>query len=126
MKNKDDEVVKFNADLILFEPFILNDNSYGSVTETHQNILTFIKEVQKKKKDTVVILQPSNPIANGVFYPDQVKNLQEFAKSNDIPYINHWPSWTDPVSQYLDKNSNPNEKGSQIWYEFLKKYFIAE
>jgi len=73
-----------------------------------------------------VILQPSNPLANGIYYPDQVKQLQEFAKSNDIPYIDHWSAWTDPVSQYLDENSNPNDKGMEIWFDYLKKYFIAE
>ncbi len=121
-----DEVVAYKPDLVLYEPFLLNDNWYGSVLDNQANIETFIAAVE----DAVVILQPARPVYNGTYYPRQVADLKEFAEKEGIPYLDHWEVWPDYTSEELndyvvDGESSPSTKGHEIWLDYLKEYFIA-
>ncbi|MGG7619571.1 hypothetical protein [Bacillus coreaensis] len=112
------------ADLIVFEPFTLNDNGEVVIEQSHANILTMIAEI-----DATVILQPPHPLYNTKFYPIQVSSLEKFATDNGIPYLNHWTAWPDPttveIQSYLDEEGSlPNDKGQEVWANFLADYFI--
>jgi hypothetical protein len=125
-----DEIAAANADLVIFEPFTLNDNTFGVGAEnSHINIETIIETIKEINPDTFVILQPPNPIYNAKYYPVQVEALKEFAGQNDIPYLDHWTAWPDPatteINDYLT-NGEPNEKGHQLWAEYIIDYLITK
>lgn len=127
----DQEVAKFKPDVILFEPFTLNDNGTVEIEDSHQNIETFLSSIEKENKEAVVILQPPHPIHNATIYPRQVDELERFAENQNLVFLNHWPEWPDPENEelrsyLLEDQSAPNEKGHEVWFTFLKKYFIAE
>ncbi|MGE8204697.1 SGNH/GDSL hydrolase family protein [Heyndrickxia sp. NPDC080065] len=131
LEKRFNEVANEKADLVLFEPFVLNDNSGGIGVETnHDNILMVVNALKGKNEKTVIMLQPSNPIYNAINYPKQVEQLKDFAKENDFDYLDHWSAWPNPqteeIMDYLDNESNPSEKGHEVWFTFLKDYFIAE
>lgn len=127
----DKEVAALNPDLVLFEPFNLNDNTGWIPTETnHENILTFISALKDENSKAVLILQPPHPIVS-TEYPKQVGMLKTFADEQGIPYLDHWSEWPgtddEQLRDYLiSSQSGPNEKGHEIWYEFLKAIFIAK
>lgn len=126
----DEEVAKFKPDLVLFEPFALNDNGNIETEDNHDNIMSFISTVEKENEDAVIILQPPHPVVSTI-YPGQIEELKEFAEEQDLVYLDHWSVWpdTDDDELYdfvLDPASAPNEKGHQLWFEYLKEYFIAE
>ncbi|MEB6548878.1 SGNH/GDSL hydrolase family protein [Heyndrickxia sporothermodurans] len=125
-----EEVANEKPDMVLFEPFTLNDNGSVSEENNHENILTMISAIKKKNDQVDILIQPSNPIYGAKIYPQQVDNLKVFAKENDLTYLNHWTVWpdsqSDAIKKFLDEDGNPNEKGQQIWFEYLKEYFIAE
>lgn len=65
------------------------------------------------------------------FYSVLVGALEKFAKDNEIPYLNHWTTWPDTsspeIQEYLTTDpSAPNEKGHEVWAEYLANYFIVE
>lgn len=127
----DKEVAKFKPDVILFEPFTLNDNGNVEVEDSHQNIETFLSSIEKENNEAVVILQPPHPIHNATIYPWQVEELEKFAGNHNLTFLNHWPEWPDPENEelrsyLLEDQSAPNKKGHEVWFAFLKKYFIAE
>ncbi|MBD8004267.1 SGNH/GDSL hydrolase family protein [Bacillus norwichensis] len=126
-----DEVAKFNPDFVLFEPFTLNDNGNVEVEDSQENILTFISTVKEQNEDALVVLQPPHPIHGATFYPSQVNQLKEFANVEGLDYLDHWSEWPEPENEELrtylqDKQSAPNEKGHEVWFEFLRDYFIAK
>ncbi|RST74177.1 hypothetical protein D4T97_010885 [Siminovitchia acidinfaciens] len=126
-----EEVAGFGPDFVLFEPFTLNDNGNVEVEDNHENIKTFISAVKKANEDAVVVLQPPHPIHNATFYPEQVGQLKDFANSEGLDYLDHWSVWPDQENEELrtylqDKQGAPNEKGHEVWFNYLKDYFIAE
>ncbi|MBM7714973.1 hypothetical protein JOC94_001945 [Bacillus thermophilus] len=125
------EVAEFQPDIVLFEPFTLNDNGTVTLEDSHENIHTFISTVQKEKEEAVVILQPPHPIHNATFYPSEVEALEKFAKDNNLPFLNHWAKWpaveNEELRSYLlEDQSAPNDKGHEVWFTYLNEYFIAD
>lgn len=127
----DNEVGKFKPDFVLFEPFTLKDNQSLVSHSSHENIITFISTVRKENERAVFVLQPPHPIYNAKYYPAQVGQLKEFAEKEGLTYLDHWSQWPDgddeKLRTYLQVDQGaPNEKGHEVWFDYLKKYFIAE
>ncbi|GIN58821.1 hydrolase [Lederbergia ruris] len=118
-----EEVVDFAPKLVLYEPFILEDNGVVDVDENQENIEAFLDAIP----DAVVLLQPARPVPDSSIYPQQVKDLEAYAKAQDIPYLDHWENWPEDASDYVvSGESAPNKKGHEVWFEYLQEYFIAE
>ncbi|WGG45423.1 hypothetical protein [Rossellomorea sp. DA94] len=127
---KSDNVLAFEPDLVLLEPFSLTDNSnqVGTV-QNHESILMFLRELQETNEDSVLLLQPPHPLEGATYYPQQIEDLKEFAAEESISYLDHWGSWPDDetLSDYLiESQDTPNEKGYEIWADYLIEYFINE
>ncbi|KHD84916.1 hypothetical protein G4D61_08370 [Bacillus ginsengihumi] len=128
-KKLDKKVADAHPNLVLFEPFVLNDNGSVAPKDTHKNLLKAVKTW----KDAVVIIQPSFPIYQASNYPDQVKELKKFAQEQKLPYLDHWKDWPGTNSKDLKKDIEfkngeqvaPNAKGNKIWFDYLRDYFIA-
>lgn len=119
------EVVSFEPKLVLYEPFILNDNGYLPIETNLANIETFIEAIG----NATVILQPSRPVPNGINYPREVEQLKQFAEEQGIPYLNHWEAWPegDELEEYIISGEiSPSPKGHHVWFEYLRDYFIAD
>jgi len=118
-------------DLVLFEPFLLNDNGIIVIDDTLDHIESIIGQLKSAAPDAVVILQPPNPIYNATYYPKQVEELKAFAKENRYAYFDHWSAWPDykskEIDQYVDPESDlPTAEGAKRWAEALAEYFIAQ
>jgi phosphoribosyl-ATP pyrophosphohydrolase len=127
-ENKQEDIIKEQADLIIWEPFTLADNGEVVIEKSHENITTIIQELQATKPNTQFILQPPNPIYQPKLYLTQVNTLETFAQANSITYLNHWENWPDPNSdailEYITEDNAPNEQGHQVWANFLFQTFI--
>lgn len=118
-------------DLVLLEPFLLNDNGVVMIDDTLAHIQSIIDELQSAAPDAAVILQPPNPIYNATYYPKQVEALERFAKDNGYAYFDHWSAWPDhkseELNQYVDPESDlPTAEGANVWANALAKRFIAQ
>ncbi|OAT80998.1 hypothetical protein A6P54_13470 [Bacillus sp. MKU004] len=125
-----DEIIEYAPDLVLYEPFTLNDNS-GRVAsrDNHRSIELFLDQLKQANSDVVLMLQPTQPLYGATFYPQQVESLKEFAAESDIPYLDHWALWPDSGDEelldYVDESKTvPNEKGHEMWADYLIDYFI--
>jgi hypothetical protein len=89
--NKKQEVSTKKADLILFEPFLLNDNDgMVKIQDSLTHLSKIMKDVEKVNPDTTFLLQPSYPLYGATLYPKQVAELKKYAKENNITYLDHW------------------------------------
>ncbi|WKA54009.1 SGNH/GDSL hydrolase family protein [Planococcus shixiaomingii] len=117
-------------DVVLLEPFTLNNNGLVEIEVEHEHIEEFYERIQTEVSDAVLLLQPPQPIYGAGFYLTQIDALEEFASLNNIVYINHWSAWpatTDPALQeYLTEEAIPNSNGAETWTNELTSYFIAE
>ncbi|TYR78841.1 SGNH/GDSL hydrolase family protein [Priestia megaterium] len=125
-----EDIVKAQPDVLLFEPFLLNDNGVVGIKNTLENLDVIMTHVTDEVEDVVTILQPSQPIYNAVNYPVEVEELASFAKENNYEFVNHWEAWPDYKSEeildYLSEDQRqPNKKGHETWAEFLTEYFVA-
>lgn len=127
---KQAEFIANQADLIIWEPFILSDNAVVPIEATLENISSVINEVKESNPNTTFILQPPNPLYQPKLYKTQVEELKAFAEAQDIPYLDHWTSWPDPMSEqireYLNEYNQPNEKGHRVWADYLLGRFISQ
>jgi hypothetical protein len=127
-----EEVLEYEPQLVLFEPFALNDNSNGVGGENNQeSIQIFERKLKEQNEEAVLILQPTHPIAGATYYPMQIEELKEFAEENGIPYVDHWSAWPVDDEEALgellvDSQEMPSEDGHLLWAEYLKDYFIGE
>jgi hypothetical protein len=124
------EIADKSYDFVLMEPFTLSDNGYIPTANNHDNIETTLTAFQENNENTILMLQPPQPIYDANFYPSQVEDLKEFAEEQGYAYFDHWTSWPDPESEeildYLDDESNPNEDGAKLWANALAEIFISE
>ncbi|WP_374055140.1 SGNH/GDSL hydrolase family protein [Rossellomorea sp. FM04394] len=127
-----DEVLEYEPQLVLFEPFALNDNSNGVGGENNQeSIQIFERKLKEQNEEAVLILQPTHPIAGATYYPMQIEELKEFAEENGIPYVDHWSAWPVDDEEALgellvDSQEMPSEEGHAVWADYLVEYFINE
>ncbi|MCH6269423.1 SGNH/GDSL hydrolase family protein [Neobacillus citreus] len=129
--NKQKEISGERADLIIFEPFILQNNGFVSINKTLSDLAKVIKDVKAVNPETSFILQPAFPLYKAKIYPGQVAELKDYAEKNKIAYLDHWTSWPDPntieISKYLlPDQSAPSEKGVQAWSQALIQYLISQ
>lgn len=130
-QNKVSDMIAAEADLIVLEPFTLQDNSFVRIEDSHAHIVNWISAVKEKNPDTVFILQPPNPIYDANYYLVQIEELEKFAETNDIPYLNHWSAWpstdSEEIIPYLnEENEAPSEKGHELWSKYVTDYFISK
>jgi hypothetical protein len=128
--------MKGKPDILLFEPFILMDNGEVRMEDRLVNITTIIEDFEEVNPDIFTFLQPANPLFNATYYPKEVEELQRFALENNITYLDHWQAWPDQDSSEIESyltpdpsitfKSIPNEKGHQLWADYLANYFISK
>ncbi|TYS69849.1 SGNH/GDSL hydrolase family protein [Sutcliffiella horikoshii] len=124
-----EQIAAKQADVLIIEPLLLNDDGFVKIEHTLQNLKTIIDSVLQVNPETHVMLQPPNPIFEPVAYLEQVEALEEYALKNEIEYLNHWPDWPDTSSEDIKeviKGSFPNAKGQEIWANYFINYFIAK
>jgi hypothetical protein len=127
-----DEVLEYEPQLVLFEPFALNDNSNGVGGENNQeSIQIFERKLKEQNEEAVLILQPPHPIAGATYYPMQIEELKEFAEESGIPYVDHWSAWPmgdeEALGELLvDSQEMPSEEGHALWADYMVEYFISE
>lgn len=119
------------TDMILLESMISNDQGELSTEDTLLGTTRLRVAIQKKFPDMTFILQPPNPVYQRSYYADHVDGLRQYAKKEDILYINHWEAWPDPESQDimddLQKDARtPNKKGYQLWGQYLGDFFTSQ
>ncbi|GGA20578.1 SGNH/GDSL hydrolase family protein [Psychrobacillus lasiicapitis] len=117
-------------DLVLMEPFTLNNNGVVVIEDEHRHIQAFEQKVLEEVPDAVVILQPSHPIFQANFYLVQIDSLEKFATRRGYPYINHWSAWpatNDPaLKDLLTEDNSPNSEGAKAWALSLIHYFTGK
>ncbi|MGQ0513496.1 hypothetical protein ACT453_07695, partial [Bacillus sp. D-CC] len=96
-----EELIALKADVILFQPPLLTDNSREENKESLANLDRFLKLVTGSLKDSTVIIQPPNPIYNATHYPKVISELQRYAEQHQYIYLNHWQAWPDPNSEAM-------------------------
>lgn len=131
MKNKlYEKIKKQNPDFLLIEPFFLNDNGVVGIENSLENLNSMLNEIKSGNEDMTIFVQPSYPLYNATFYPKEIERLEEYSAENNLVYLNHWKDWPDHKSEklleFLEKGKEgPSKKGHQIWYQYLRNYFIS-
>lgn len=130
-ENKEKDVAGVGADLIIYEPLILQNNGAVGMDKSLADLTAVMEAVKAERPGVAFILQPSVPLYKAKNYPVQVAQLKDYAKKNGIAYLDHWTSWPDPnteaIKEYLTPNqSGPSDKGVQLWSEALAAYLISK
>lgn len=127
----DKEIIDAKPDILLWEPFILNNNGVVAIDETLKDIETMVENITSSLPDVAIMLQPPHPIYNAKYYPAQVDAFRAFAKEKGYVYLDHWKVWpsykSEKLNEVVDENTDlPNERGQQLWASFFIDYFIAK
>jgi hypothetical protein len=130
-QGKIEEISSGKPDLVLLEPFTLNDNGVVTIEDSLTVVTNIIEETRQKNPKAVFILQPPYPLYNASYYPIQVEELKKYAGSKGLSYIDHWSVWPDGSSEeikdYLSEDlSVPNEKGIQLWADYVGDFLVKD
>lgn len=128
-ENLHKENTELVPDILLLEPFLLNDIGIVRIEDTLENITTLIDDFTLQNDKAFIFIQPSHPVYDAIYYPQNVKELELYSEQNGFTYINHWENWPDyqseEVKSYLMPGSEgPNEEGHRVWAEYLSDLFI--
>ena len=117
-------------DLVLYEPFTLNNNGKVKIEDEHKHIQVLEEKMLVEVSDAVLVLQPPYPIYEAAFYLVQIEALEKYAKTKAYPFINHWSSWPstsdENLTTFLTEDNSPNEEGAKLWASSLITYFTAK
>ncbi|MFV8826436.1 SGNH/GDSL hydrolase family protein [Alkalihalobacterium sp. APHAB7] len=116
-------------DVVILEPLLLNDNGIVKMEKTIENVEKLLETVKEEAAEAFVILQPPNPIYRPTIYLEQVDRLKEFTLNSDYEYIDHWQAWPDVENDDLKDfitGVHPNERGHDLWAEYMINYFVAK
>ncbi|MBM7661738.1 acyl-CoA hydrolase [Bacillus mesophilus] len=130
------EAVSQKPDLVLLEPFMLQDNGEVTMEDRLKNLEFLLNEFRTSNPEAYIFLQPANPLYQATYYPREIQDLAGYATENNITYLNHWEAWPDlessELTNYLLQDPNnslksiPNEAGHKLWADYLIQYFISE
>lgn len=126
-----EKVAKLKPDIVLFEPFTLNDNTAKiSMKNRFDSIDRMINSWKNSNENVSILLQPPNPFYNATYYPDQVNHVKEYATENKITFVDHWGNWPDltdkKMTEFLTEESRPNDQGNKVWADYLIHYFTSK
>jgi hypothetical protein len=128
--NIHEKFAKMKPDILLLEPFLLYDNGEIKISDRLKNLSIILNEFKEQNPEIKVILQPANPIYGAQYYPQEAGDLENYANQNKYIYLNHWTAWPDhkneELQKYLIDTNLPNEKGNEVWANFLMNYFVQE
>ena len=116
-------------DIILLEPFTINDNGFIAMRNRFENLETMIVDFKQLNEDVIVLLQPSIPIHNAKFYPGEEDALRTYSLEKGYIYLNHWANWPDYTDEevlnfLMDDRSNPNQQGHDAWAAYIMDFFV--
>ncbi|CAM3956672.1 SGNH/GDSL hydrolase family protein [Mesobacillus thioparans] len=124
------DLIDSKPDILLIEPFLLYDNSKIKMDRRLENLSHIIRDFKKANSKIEVIIQPSNPIYGTRYYQKEEAELQKYAKNEGYTYIDHWEAWPSADSKklqsYLTNNYTPNQKGNELWAEYLAEHLLTE
>ncbi len=124
------ELDKIAPDVVLFEVPMLKDNGNVGIENTIENVNEIISNWKTENKEAVLIIQPPNPLYNAVYYPNEVNQLKEYAKNNSLIYLDHWGNWPElndeKMKDFLTTNNSGNEKGFEVWSNYIIDYFVKK
>jgi hypothetical protein len=128
---KHGELAREEADLVLLELFILKNNGKVGNDLAAEHYSEIVAAIKEANQEAFVILQPAKPLSLAKYYPLQVETLQEYAEANNLAYIDHWQAWPDTENERkelldIGDPSYPNQRGHELWAEYLIDYFISE
>lgn len=117
-------------DIVLLEPFTVNNNGVVVVEDAFENILTIEKFIQGNVEDAQLIVHPSYPIFESVYYPVEVNALKDYSLASGLSYIDHWTVWPnvndEQLQTYFNEDRTLNSEGASLWTNALSSYFIGE
>jgi lysophospholipase L1-like esterase len=116
------------SDVFIIEPFLMNDNKEIRVEDTLFVLNQIVDDIKKANEQSVVLVQPSNPIYQPQKYADQVNGLKDYASQEGITYLDHWENWPSVDDEKIKELYNPDsflptEKGHQLWADYLINQF---
>ncbi|WP_051865641.1 SGNH/GDSL hydrolase family protein [Metabacillus indicus] len=128
-ENHIEKVNEVQPDIILLEPFSLNDNGNVGLSNTLKNVESILKELKEGNTDAIIYVQPSHPIYNAIYYPKEVDALKSLATELGMTYLNHWENWPDGKddkikSMLTEDQQTPNKEGNKVWADYIVSYFI--
>ncbi|GAE35779.1 SGNH/GDSL hydrolase family protein [Halalkalibacter akibai] len=123
------EVIESNPTLLLFEPFILNDNGVIRIEDSLDALEIMMQQLTDALPNTTIVLVPANPLPNAGFYLTQIEALENFAAERDYLYANHWTSWPSTDNEALRNyiaNGRPNKDGHALWADAMFEFLTNE
>ena len=117
-------------DVVLLEGMNLSNNGEVVVEDSIDHIETFNNRMKQNVADSVLIVHPSQPLPNAVFYPTEVESFKSYLTTREVTYIDHWRNWpvgnVDEMNTFLTEESVPNDQGAELWASALSTFFTGK
>jgi len=125
------ESLDISPDVVIFEPFMLEDNGLVGIDQTLVNIQEMLEDIRTLNENAYFFLQPPHPVEGAIYYPIEVEALKEMAEEEGHTFIDHWSNWPDyqtaEIKPYITEDYDaPTELGHEVWAEYIIDIFITE
>lgn len=124
-----DDVIASEPDIIIFEAPVWNDNGQVLMRDTLDALTIVINAFMRENDQSIIFIQPPQPVYNSVYYPENVEQLKQHAAVNNLIYMDHWEDWPEindeDLLKYVDEEHRmPTQAGHELWSESLTKHFM--
>lgn len=123
-------IAENKPDLVLIEPFIMNDNIGVRLDDSKESIKIIERRLKEENPNVTIFIQPPHPIYDPQHYQVQINTIKEFSAEEDFIYLDHWENWPgvqdEEIKKYIEGIDRPNEKGHKLWSEYLINYFTGK
>lgn len=132
MKDLDNNLIDWSQDydVILLEGMNLSNNGNVIVEDAVEHIETMNNKMKQSVKDSVLVVHPSQPLPNAIYYPNEVESFKSYLTSKGYSYIDHWSQWPvgneDEMNTFLTEESVPNDQGAALWASSLSTFFTGK
>ncbi|WP_404405235.1 hypothetical protein [Jeotgalibacillus malaysiensis] len=113
------------ADVILLEVPTIYDNGFWSLGDQTYYMNLMIGSFQEAAPEAVLIMQPSQPLAEAPIYDEQKDAVQQVIADAGIEYLDHWSSWGQDLSTLLTEDNDPTEEGGTVWANYMTDYLTG-
>ncbi|MCD8502741.1 MAG: hypothetical protein LRY71_15095 [Bacillaceae bacterium] len=128
-ENKHLEVAEMMPDILVIEPFIWSDQGVVSIDDTIYHLGVIVDKVKEFRDDVLIYVTPPHPLYGADYILARVDEVKNYAKSNQLNYIDHWTDWpsldNEEILTYLT-DGLPNQAGHELWAQSIIPYFVNQ
>lgn len=116
--------VNGSPDLVIYTPFIYNDDRQVSTDDTETVATLLAEKVKNKYPKAAFLVNPPNYSSKQPYMNDRIDQMKTYIQKQKIAvlnYLSEWPKGSKRANAVGDDGHTMNVTGREIWIDYITK-----